>query len=246
MKRIILLPAALLLAQSALLAQDEVPEPRRISSVECTIIRKNACNGFSKVAKGRFFYDAAAGAAAYEYGAPFGFRFIINDTAMFGIDARHGGGYTARRGEGPRGCDDLYESVHFFDAFLRCVNTDTASMIMAGQTDDHRYYARKDRYATDVLAYSRESGALDCIESFDDQGEMYRQIKARYDEQGRVYDFPVRIVIRKRCSGVLTSDTVLISRALVNKGVSGNAFTLPAGRSLRAMGDVRQGLFSPK
>ncbi len=52
-----------LLMQGSAQVQDFVPWPVRIPSLECAITRKSSFQGFSKVAKGHFYYDAAAGAA---------------------------------------------------------------------------------------------------------------------------------------------------------------------------------------
>jgi hypothetical protein len=218
--------------------------PGRVSSVECSIIRKNSCNGFSKVVKGRFSYDAAAGAAAYEYAAPFSFRFIINDTAILGIDTKRNTGYAARRAKDLEECADLYATVHFFDAYLRCVNADKADLTPAGCTDSHWYYERRNRFGTDVLARSIKKGAVDCIESFDERGVMFQQLKARFDEGRRKYDFPICIVVRKKCGDMLTSDTVLISNIAVNRAVRSDVFTPPVGCELRPVEETRQGLFS--
>lgn len=236
--------AALLAAQSSLSAQEAAPMAGRVASVECSIIRKNSCNKFSKVVKGRFSYDAAAGAAAYVYDAPFLYRFIVNDTAIVGIDTRRNAGYAARRTTDLEGCDDLFETVHFFGAYLRCVNADRETLTPAGCTESHWYYGRRNRSGTDILARSIETGAVDCIESFDEKGVMFQQLKARFDEGRHNYDFPVRIVVRRKCGGMLTADTVLISAASVNRAVRGDAFTLPAGCELHPMEETRQGLFS--
>jgi hypothetical protein len=223
--------------------RDFVPWPVRISSVECAITRKSSFQGFSKVAKGHFYYDAAAGAAAYEYSAPFSFRFIINDTALFGIDTKHNRGYALGRVAGAPPCDDLYRSIHFFDAYLRCVTIDTALLSVKGSAGPHVYHEREDPSGPDVFSRDKESGAIDLIESFDAQGELYQQTAMRFNEQQHVYEFPVRMVVRKKCGGLLTSDTVLISNAVVNRRVRPELFALPANCRLNAVTDARQGLF---
>jgi|WetSurMetagenome_2_1015567.scaffolds.fasta_scaffold00241_25 hypothetical protein len=244
MQAYLLVFVALLAAHSAAEAQECVPAAGRVSTVDCFITRKNSWNGFSKVVKGRFSYDAAAAAASYEYAAPFSFRFILSDTAVVGIDLRRNAGYRASRaGEMPR-CGDLYAAVHLFDAYLRCVNTNMADLTPTGCTKTHWYYERKNSLGTDMVARNIQTGAVDCIESFDGKGVMYQQLKARFDEGRGEYCFPVRVVIRRDFCGILTSDTVLVSRAAVNKVARRDAFALPPGCKLDPMDEMRQGLFS--
>jgi hypothetical protein len=217
-------------------------QPRRVSTVTCTIIRKNSCNGFSKVVKGRFFFDAATNRACYEYGAPFGFRFLLSDTNVVGIDMQRNSGYVSGRSR-ETSCDNLYESIHLFESYLRYVNTDASLLARAGQTDSHTYLACKEASFTDVLARNDETGALDCIETFDEKGGLYQQIKARFNDNESRYDFPVRVVIRKRCSDMITADTVLISNAHVNGILPTDAFKVPEHCRLQPMNKMRQRLF---
>lgn len=218
------------------------PKPQRVSTVSCTIIRKNSCNGFSKVVKGRFFFDAAANCSCYEYGAPFGFRFLLSDTDIVGIDMRRNSGYVSRRSR-EFSCDNLYESIHLFEPYLRYVNADEALLSIAGQTDSHSYFAAKGESSTNVLARNDETGALDCIETFDEKGALYQQVKARFNDNESRYDFPVRLVIRKRCSDMITTDTVLILNARVNGALPPDAFTVPEHCRLQPMNKMRQRLF---
>lgn len=239
----LIIAAALAAAAIFVFAQDQTLAPGRVRTVVCTIIRKNSYNGFSKVVKGTFCYEARTNRASYEYGAPFGFRFIVCDTAIIGIDIRRNSGYVWRRGRDDFGCTDLYSSVHFFDPYLACVNADTALLSLSGRTDSHTYFERRNLSSTDVLARNDESGAYDCIESFDGQGALYRQVKARFDENEGVYDFPVRIVVRNRCGDLITSDTVIISNARVNGAIPTGAFAPPDHCRLQPIDDMRHRLF---
>ena len=62
-------------------------------SFECGIVRKNSYSGVLKTVKGHFYYDKTLGIAAYEYDAPFHYRFLIYDTIIYGIDTKNIRGY---------------------------------------------------------------------------------------------------------------------------------------------------------
>ena len=224
-------------------AQDFVILPQRISTVECSFIRKNTYNGFSKMVRGRFYFDAGAKKAVYDYSGPFNFRFIISDTVLYGIDTKKNRGYALYRGTGPAACDDPYGSIHFFDSYLRCVNTDSASRMLLGSIGLVLYFERNNTQGSDVFEQDRDYGALNCIESFNAQGEMSEQTKMRYNAQKQLYDFPIRIMKRKKCNGMITADTILISGATVNRAIGPEAFALPAGCRLYEVRDATRGFF---
>ncbi len=233
-----------LLMQAPAQTEEIAPAAAPVSSVTCAFIRKNSYQGFSKVAKGHFHYDAGTNAAAYEYEPPFNFRFIINDTAIIGIDTKHNVGYEARRGIDSSSCNDLSQTVDLFDTYLRCLNAAPASLTIKGVTGTHQYIERHDLFGTDVFARDLRSGAIDLMESFDTRGALYQQIHARFNEQRQEYEFPVRIVVRRKCAGALTSDTVLISETSIDKPVRLEWFSIPAGCRLHKVADSAQALFS--
>jgi hypothetical protein len=224
-------------------AQDFVVLPERVSTVECSFIRKNTYNGFSKVIRGRFYFDAAAKKAAYDYSGPFDFRFIIGDTVLYGIDKKKNNGYALHRGAGTAGCDELCASIHVLDSYLRCVNADSASRTLLGSIGLSLYFERNNGQGSDVFEQDRDYGGLNCVESFNAQGRMCEQVKLRYNAKKPRYDFPIRIVIRKKCSGMMTSDTVLISGATVNRALRPEVFALPAGCRLNDVRDAARGFF---
>jgi hypothetical protein len=224
-------------------AQDFVILPERISTVECSFIRKNTYNGFSKVVRGRFYYDAGAKKAVYDYSGPFNFRFIINDTVLYGIDTKRNRGYALYRGTGPAGCDDPCGSIHFFDAFLRSVNADSASRTLLASIGLALYFERYTGPQRDVIEQDRDYGAINCIESFNAQGEMVEQTTMRYNAKKLLFDFPIRIMKRKKCNGMITADTVLVSGATVNRAIRPEAFALPAGCRLHEVRDATRGFF---
>ena len=224
-------------------AQDFVILPQRISTVECSFIRKNTYNGFSKVVRGRFYFDAGAKKAVYEYSGPFNFRFIISDTVLYGIDTKKNIGYALYRGKGPAACDDPYGSIHFLDSFLRSVNADSASRTLRGSIGLALYFERDNGPGCDIIEQDRDYGALNCIESFNGQGEMFEHTKMRYNAKKQLYDFPIRIMKRKKCNGMITADTVLISGATVNRAIRPEAFALPAGCRLYEVHDATRGFF---
>jgi hypothetical protein len=211
--------------------------------VECSFLRKNTYNGFSKVVKGRFYFDAGAKKAVYDYSGPFYFRFIISDTVLYGIDTKRNRGYALHRGTDQAACDDAYGSIHFFDSYLRCVNADSASRTLLGSIGLALYFERTARQGSDVLEQDRDFGALNCIESFNAQGEMFEQTKMRYNAKKQLYDFPIRMMQRKKCGGMITADTILISGAAVNRALRPEAFVLPAGCRLYDVRDVTRGFF---
>jgi hypothetical protein len=224
-------------------AQDYVELPERISTVECSFIRKNTFNGFSKVVKGHFWYDAAAKKAVYDYSGPFNFRFIVCDTVLYGIDTKKNTGYALYRGTGPAACNDPYGSIHFFGSFLRSVNADSASRTLRGSIGLVLYFEQDNGSGCDIIEQDRDYGALNCIESFNGQGEMFEQTKMRYNAKKQLYDFPIRIMKRQKCNGMVTSDTVLISGIAVNRAIRPEAFALPAGCRLYEVRDASRGFF---
>jgi hypothetical protein len=227
----------------ASLAQDFVILPQRISTVECSFIRKNTYNGFSKVIRGRFYFDARAKKAAYDYSGEFHFRFIITDSVLYGIDTKKNSGYALCRGTDPAGCDELFGSIHVLDSYLRCVNADSASRTLLGSIGLVLFFERINGQGSDVFEQDRDYGGLNCIESFNAQGQMFEQTKIRYNAKKERYDFPIRIVKRKKCSGMMTSDTVLISGATVNRPIRPEVFALPAGCRLYDVRDAARGFF---
>jgi hypothetical protein len=225
------------------LAQDFVIVPERISTVECAFIRKNTYNGFSKVIRGRFYFDARAKKAAYDYNGEFHFRFIITDSVLYGIDTKKNSGYALYRGTDQAGSEDLYGSIHVLDSYLRCVNADSASRTLLGSIGLALYFERINGQGSDVFEQDRDYGSLNCVETFDAQGRMYEQAKMRYNEKKQRYDFPIRIIKRKKCNGMITSDTVLISGATVNRAIRPEAFTIPAGCKLNDVRGAARGFF---
>jgi hypothetical protein len=234
---------ALILMQRSGSAQDFVALPNRITSVECSFIRKNTYLGFSKVARGRFCFDAAAHVAVYDYSGPFHFKFIIRDTVLYGIDKKKNTGYVLRRHRGMAISNGPYASIHIFEPYLRCVNADSASRVLRGSVLLELFFERANGPGLDVFSQDRDFGMINCVESFDGHGEMYEQTRMRYNAKKQVFDFPIRIVKRKKCDGMVTSDTVLISGAVVNKAIRPEVFSLPAGCRLNEVRDAGRGLF---
>ena len=224
-------------------ARDFVTLPERVSMVECSFIRKNTYNGFSKVIRGRFYFDACAKKAAYDYSGEFHFRFIITDSVLYGIDTKKNRGFALYRGTDPAGCDELFGSIHVLDSYLRCVNADSASRTLLGSIGLVLFFERINGQGSDVFEQDRDYGGLNCIESFNAQGQMFEQTKIRYNAKKERYDFPIRIVKRKKCSGMMTSDTVLISGATVNRPIRPEVFALPAGCRLYDVRDAARGFF---
>jgi len=233
----------LIILPSISFSQDFVLMPERITTVECSFVRKNTYNGFSKVVRGRFCFDARQKKAVYEYNGPFYFRFIVTDTVLYGIDTKRNRGYALYRAPGPAACDDPYFSVHIFDSYLRCVNADSASRLLLGSIGLELYFERNNMPYSDVFEQDRDYGALTCIESFNERGELVEQAKMRYNAKKQLYDFPIRIMKRQRCNGMITADTVLISGATVNRAVPPGAFVLPAGCRLNEVRDASRGFF---
>jgi hypothetical protein len=225
--------------------QDTICWPNRISTLECSILRKNTCQGFSKMVRGRFCYDAASGMALYDYSGPFHFRFIVSDTVVYAIDTKKNRGNAVRRGPGTPSCDDIIGSVHFFGAYLQCANAAIASVSLQGSIGPLLYFEQKTPSGSDVFARDRETGRIGLVERFDGQGAMYEQVKALFNEKDQVYEFPVRMIVRKKCNGVFTTDTVLISNLAVNRRLGHDTFLLPAGCTLRQENGAEQGAVEP-
>jgi hypothetical protein len=211
-----------------------------LTSCECSFVRKQWFQGQSRIAKGRFFFDCRSRSACYDYSSPFHYRFIVNDTAVFGIDKKNNRGYALLRSADPQQYDEVYLSVHLFGQFLRSI-TDTADQAadsVRGSVDSTVYLEKKTGSGCDMIAMTRETGRAALIESFDENGVLIEQSRMAYDKRNDRTALPSRLIVKKRSGDVVTLDTLAVSGGRINTTVMPQRFTVPPECRLAAFSDI--------
>jgi hypothetical protein len=209
-------------------APDSASGGEAVLSCECCLVRKSAYRGVVKAVKGRFYYDRAMCAAAYEYDAPFQYRFVVKDTVLYGIDMKKNRGYALRREDGLAKSDELYVSVHPLSAYLRCAFADAASCTLRASIGPLLYLERQNGNGSDMFTVERATCRICLIESFDENGLMYEQTRPQYAGAGSNRRFPSTVIVRKVTNGMLTADTLCLSRMAINGTLTADRFAPPA------------------
>jgi hypothetical protein len=226
-------------------AADTLQCTGRMTSFECSFVRKQWFQGQCRVAKGRFFFDCQSKSACYDYSGPYRYRFIVNDTAVFGIDKKNNRGYVLTRSADPLQYDNLYFSVHLFGQFLRTMTqaADQVTDSVRGSVDSCVYVTKKTGSGSDIIALTRETGLPSLIESFDTNGTLFEQSRMAYGTGRKNHPvIPSRLVVRKRSGDVVTTDTLAISWGKVNEAVTPDMFNLPHECRLAAFHDAKDGI----
>jgi hypothetical protein len=214
-------------------------------SFECSFVRKQWFSGQCRIAQGRFFFDSRNKSACYDYSGPFRYRFIVNDTAVFGIDKKNNRGYVLTRSADPLQYDELYLSVHLFGQFLRTVIqiADQGADSVRGSVDSCVYFKKKTGSGSDIVAVSRVTGLPSLIESFDENGKLFEQSRMAYGaDRKNCPALPSRLIVRKRSGDVVTSDTLAISAGKVTTTITPDMFGLPHECRLGALHDSQNGI----
>jgi hypothetical protein len=217
-------------ANSVCAASDTLGCGNRMTSFECSFVRKQWFSGQCRIAQGRFFFDGRSKSACYDYSGPFRYRFIVNDTAVFGIDKKNNRGYVLARSADPQQYDELYLSVHLFGQFLRTMTqtADQAADSVRGSVDSCVYFTKKTGSGSDIVAVSRETGQPLLIESFDANGTLCEQSRMAYGASRKNCPvLPSRLIVRRRSGEVVTSDTLAISAGKVTTTIMPDMFGLP-------------------
>jgi outer membrane lipoprotein-sorting protein len=224
-------------------AADTLQCTGRITSLECSFVRTQSFQGQSRVAQGRFFYDRETRSACYDYRGAYLYRFVVNDTAVFGIDKKNNRGYTLVRSDNPQRYDDLRFSIHLFGQFLRGVaeTTEKAGAVVRASLDTSVYLEQETPGGRDIVAVTRETGRPTVIESFDTTGAMVEQSKMTYKKQTDGVALPVRLVVRKKSGDVVTLDILAISSGAINKPVAPESFGVPKTCRMVAFGETETG-----
>jgi hypothetical protein len=231
-------------ANSVCAASDTLGCGNRMTSFECSFVRKQWFSGQCRIAQGRFFFDGRSKSACYDYSGPFRYRFIVNDTAVFGIDKKNNRGYVLTRSADSLQYDDLYLSVHLFGQFLRTMTqtADQGADSVRGSVDSCVYFKKKTGSGSDIVAVSRETGLPSLIESFDANGTLFEQSRMAYGTSRK--DCPVlpsRLIVRRRSGDVVTSDTLAISAGKATTTITPDMFGLPHECRLGAFHDAQNG-----
>jgi hypothetical protein len=235
--RILILMAVLLVS-----APDAHAGAMGIASFECSFVRTQWFQGQSRVTKGHFLFDSARRCACYDYSGPFRYRFIVNDTAIVGIDKKNNVGYTLSRAADPQQYDDLFGSVHLFGQFIGSIATPAGDDmgIVRGSVDSCVYVERKTDHGSDVIASARETGLPLLIESLDETGAMVEQSRMVY---GRRHNtgaaMPSQVIVRRKWAGVILVDTLTLSAVRTNTESAADAFAVPHACRLGTLGDLR-------
>jgi hypothetical protein len=209
-------------------ASDTTSRGEAVTSCECSLVRKNAYRGVVKAVKGHFYYDRTMGVAAYEYDAPFHYRFVVRDTVLYGIDMKKNRGYALRREVGLTKSDGLYVSIHPLSAYLRCAFADAASCTLRASIGPILYLERQNGNGSDMFTVERATSRICLIESFDEKGLMYEQTRPQYAGAGSGRHFPSTVIVRKLTNGMLTADTLCLSRMAINETLPPDRFAPPA------------------
>jgi hypothetical protein len=214
----------------------------RITSLECSFVRTQRFQGQSRVAQGRFTYDCGTRSACYDYRGAYQYRFVVNDTAIAGIDKKTNRGYTLMRSSDPRRYDDLRFSIHLFGQFLRgtAEMSENSGAVVRGSLDSCVYLELQTPGGRDVVAVSRETGRPAVVESFDTAGTMSEQSKMTYKSNTAV---PARLVVRKKSGDVVTEDALVISSGAINGPVAPETFLVPKTCRMSAFGETETGQF---
>jgi hypothetical protein len=217
-----------------------------MSSFECSFVRRQWFQGQSRNAQGRFYFDGQSRRACYDYGGALRYRFIVNDTAVFGIDKKNNAGYALARSDDSAQYDELCSSVHLFGQFLRSVTeaADRASDSVRASVDSCVYLTKKTGNGCDILAISRETGLPILVESFDENGAMVEQSRMTYGTKKNSPALPTRVIVRMKRGNVLTTDTLIISSVRTTAAAAPEPFAVPQQCRLYAFHDIRE-KFSP-
>jgi hypothetical protein len=233
-------------AKNACAATDALNGGGTITSVECSFVRKQWFQGQCRNAQGKFYFDSRCRSACYDYGGPpRRYRFIVNDTAVFGIDAKSNAGYVLTRGADAAQYDELCLSVHLFGQFLRCSAeaADRPSDSIRGSVDSCVYLTKKTDNGSDNIAISRESGQPLLIESFDENGAMVEQSRMAYGDRKHPCAMPKRLIVRMKRGDVVTVDTATLSAIVINSAIAPERFTVPTSCRLCAFHEMRSAPF---
>jgi len=197
-----------------------------MTSCAYSFVRKQCYAGQTRIAQGQFYWEEAGHRACYDYSGAYRYRFILSDTAVIGIDKRANSGYTLRRSADPQHYEAVSRSVHVFGQLLRGISAfgDTVRAGVVGSVDSCIFLETKSAAGTDIVAVTRESGRPALIESFDPDGALYRQTRTVYGKGKTGGYLPSRLIVRTRDGSVVTLDTLLLSKAVVNQPLPPNVF----------------------
>jgi hypothetical protein len=235
--RILILMAFLIVA-----APDAHAGATGIALFQCSFVRTQWFQGQCRVTKGHFLFDAERRCACYDYNGPFRYRFIVNDTAIVGIDKKNNVGYALSRAADPQQYDNLLGSVHLFGQFLGgiAVPAGDDTGVVRGSVDSCVYVERKTDRGSDVIARSRETGLPLLIESLDETGAMVEQSRMVYGRRhGTGATMPSKVIVRRKWAGVILVDTLALSAVRTNTESAPDAFAVPHECRLGTLGDLR-------
>jgi len=214
--------------------------PKKIVSFECCFIRKNFYNNFSKTVKGRLYFDDVKKSIAYEYGAPFNFKFIINDTIILGINLKKNIGYILNINKILSSYCNVYNSINFIEPYLKCVNADNSYKILRRNFDANYIFELKNNLGYQLYIQDIDLATITCIESFDFKDDLIEKIKFRYNAKKNFYDFPIWMERKRMCNNIFMVDTILFYDISLNKKVTNEYFLPPKGCKLNNIEDMEK------
>jgi hypothetical protein len=215
-------------AQPAVMLEKTLAPIRRVQTVSCSIVRKQSYKGFQKTAHCEFHYSRKQGKFAYIYAPPYDYSFWIDDSAVCGVKRDDNQGYRIAALSNASKYRTLQESVHLCRPLFQCAEIDPRQVSLKASIDDSLYFEYPAGNGREVVKVDQRRNVVEFIETFDSTGALRRQTLFKYEsKKGKAPLFPCQIVTRDNTTGVIETDTILITNVEINKDIEDSVFMLP-------------------
>ena len=219
---------ALSKAQPSAMLEQALRGVRSISTLTCTMVRTQSFNGVRKTSRCDFFFDRQQGRRAYRYAPPYEYMFTADDSVFRGVNRKTGQGYSVTTAADASHYKALLGSIDMTWPLLRLAGTDTLDLTLKASINDFLYFERPLDEGNEMIKVDRGRGAVVGIEWFDKNGNVRCQTTFDYDTTaGKKPLFPRRIAVKQNPTGIITVDTLMVSKVEINKKLKESAFAVP-------------------
>jgi outer membrane lipoprotein-sorting protein len=201
---------------------------RSIETFKCAMVRKQTYKGINKTASCAFYHDRPKGKFAYIYTSPFDYSFWIDGDAVCGMNRNKKRGYNAKSSTDFSNYCSLLESIHVCGPLFQFEKLDTLRVSLKASVDDFLYFEYPVCAGREVLKVDRNKNIIVLIETFDSTGAVRRQTVFEYDTtKQKVPVFPKKIITRRNPTGYIQTDTLILTKVEINKGIKESVFAPP-------------------